>query len=80
MQVVGRQRCLFPLAYVGEFTEGAPPPTGAASDSAYGSENDLPTNSPAVLRSESGGGLVLDVREGERVMEENARLRRNWIE
>jgi len=53
---------------------------GAASDSAYGSENDLPTNSPAVLRSESGGGLVLDVREGERVMEENARLRRNLIE
>ena len=53
---------------------------GAASDSAYGSENDLPSNSPAVLRSESGGGLVLDVREGERVMEENARLRRNWIE
>ena len=53
---------------------------GAASDSAYGSENDLLTNSPAVLRSESGGGLVLDVREGERVMEENARLRRNLIE
>ena len=30
---------------------------GAASDSAYGSENDLPTNSPAVLRSESGEDL-----------------------
>merc|ERR1719430_2553603 len=71
---------LLAAAVGGEKRGGGMGRPGAASDSAYGSENDLPTNSPAVLSSESGGGLVLDVREGERVMEENARLRRNWIE
>ena len=68
-----------------------------ASDSAYGSENDLlPANTPSLSlvrgRSEPGGregkreevggvgDFVLDVSEEERVLEENTRLRRNWIE
>ena len=68
-----------------------------ASDSAYGSENDLlPASTPSQSlvrgRSEPGGregkreevggvgDFVLDVGEEERVLEENARLRRNWIE
>ena len=68
-----------------------------ASDSAYGSENDLlPANTPSQNllrgRSEPGGGegkreevggvgdFVLDVSEEERVLEENTRLRKNWIE
>jgi len=66
-----------------------------ASDSAYGSENDLlPANasSQSLVRGRSepggreekregvGGDFVLDVSEEERVLEENSRLRKNWIE
>ena len=70
-----------------------------ASDSAYGSESDLPANNPpsqSQARCEAGGregkqegvggaagdegDFMLDVSEEEKVMEENSRLRRNWIE
>ena len=65
-----------------------------ASDSAYGSESDLPANTPSHSlvrgrsepggregkREEVGGDFVLDVSEEERVLEENSRLRKNWIE
>ena len=66
-----------------------------ASDSAYGSESDLPANTPSLhslvrgrsepggregKREEVGGDFVLDVSEEERVLEENSRLRKNWIE
>ena len=66
-----------------------------ASDSAYGSENDLlpaTASSQSLVRGRSepggreekregvGGDFVLDVSEEERVLEENSRLRKNWIE
>ena len=66
-----------------------------ASDSAYGSESDLPAYTPSShslvrgrsepggregKREEVGGEFILDVSEEERVLEENSRLRKNWIE